>query len=304
MTSQPTAATCNPQPMTSATISELIALLKPRVMMLVVFTGLIGMAIAPGAAQMHPFTLLLTVLCIALGSGAGGLINMWYDRDIDIIMKRTSRRALPAGKVAADDVLIFGIILSIISVMLLGLGTNWVAAGWLAFAIFFYSVVYTMWLKRSTPQNIVIGGAAGAFPPIIGWVAMTGSSFAPEPWLLFAITFFWTPPHFWALALNCNEDYTRAGIPMLPVCKGKAHTVHAIIVYSLLLAAISGAPFAFGLFGWAYGVTCLTLNAVFLTLALRLTRDIHDPRPARRLFFFSIMYLFVIFAAVWIDQFI
>ena len=303
MTSRPT-ATCTPQPITSATVSELISLLKPRVMLLVVFTGLIGMAIAPGAAQTHPFALLMTVLCIALGSGAGGLINMWYDRDIDIIMKRTARRPLPAGKVAADDVLIAGIMLSIISVMLLGLATNWVAAGWLAFAIFFYSVVYTMWLKRRTPQNIVIGGAAGAFPPVIGWVAITGSSFAFEPWLLFAITFFWTPPHFWALALNCNEDYTRASIPMLPVCKGKAHTVKAIIAYSFILAAVSLSPLLLGFVGWLYGITGLGLNAVFLALALRLARDHQAPKPPRQLFFFSILYLFVIFAAMWIDQLI
>lgn len=287
-----------------ASVRELSSLLKPRVMMLVVFTGLIGMAIAPGASEVHPFILALILLCIALGSGAGGMINMWYDRDIDAIMKRTAKRPLPAGKTAADDVLTVSIMLSLASVMLLGLATNWVAAGWLGFAIFFYSVVYTMWLKRRTAQNIVIGGAAGAFPPIIGWAAITGDAWAMEPWLLFAITFFWTPPHFWALALNCNDDYTRAGIPMLPVSRGKEHTALQILIYSIVLVVVSFIPVATGSAGWLYACVAAALNVAFMSLAMRVYLQCHCAKSAKRLFFFSILYLFAIFSAIGFDQLI
>lgn len=287
----------------SISVKELFSLLKPRVMLLVVFTGFIGMVIAPNAAQLHPFIQLLIVLSIALGSGAGGMINMWYDRDIDAIMRRTQHRPLPAGKIAADDVLVVGIMLAIASVTLLGLATNWAAAGWLAFAIFFYSVIYTMWLKRTTPQNIVIGGAAGAFPPVIGWVAVTGSA-DMQAWILFAITFFWTPPHFWALALNCNEDYTRARIPMLPVTHGKQRTARDMLIYSLLLALVCAAPPLLGMLGWLYATVAILLNAVFIALSVRVYLDCDNALSARRLFFFSILYLFAIFAAIGVDALI
>lgn len=286
----------------TATIGELLSLLKPRVMMLVVFTGLIGMVIAPNPSQLHPFLQFLIVLSIALGSGAGGMINMWYDRDIDTIMKRTLKRPIPSGKVAADDVLIVGIMLSVASVMLLGLVANWVAAAWLGFAIFFYSVIYTMWLKRRTPQNIVIGGAAGAFPPVIGWVAMTGSA-DMQAWVLFAIIFFWTPPHFWALALNCNDDYTRARIPMLPVTHGKPRTARDIFIYSLILAAMCALPVLLGMAGWFYGVVAFALNTVSIVLSYRVYRDCNCAMSAKRLFFFTILYLFAIFATIGADTY-
>lgn len=289
-------------PANSATIRELASLLKPRVMMLVVFTGLIAMAIAPGAGQLHPFIQLLVVACIALGSGAGGMINMWYDRDIDAIMKRTQKRPIPSGKIAADDVLTCGIMLSVASVTLLGMATNWIAAGWLAFAIFFYSVIYTMWLKRRTPQNIVIGGAAGAFPPVIGWAAVTGAT-PLEPWLLFAIIFFWTPPHFWALALFCNDDYRRANVPMLPVSHGAKRTVNEMMIYSLLLVAVSLAPSILGTLSWTvYGSAATILGLMFMWLTWRVFKQPTAQRPAKQLFGFSILYLFVIFTFVGIDN--
>jgi heme o synthase len=283
-----------------ASVTQWLNLLKPRVMSLVVFTGGCGMVLAPNALQTHPFVLLLIVLCIALGSGAGGMINMWYDRDIDGVMKRTQRRALPLGLIAADDVLMIGVMLSVISVMLLGLATNWVAAGWLAFAIFFYSVIYTMWLKRHTPQNIVIGGAAGAFPPVIGWAAIAGGT-PLEAWLMFAIIFFWTPPHFWALALNCNEDYRRASIPMLPVTHGAAHTVRSMLHYSLALALISVTPAFIGAASWLYAAAASIFSGLFVWRCIQVYQQPTALEPAKRLFRFSILYLFAIFAFLVID---
>lgn len=285
------------------TVKELFSLLKPRVMTLVVFSGFAGMMLAPGASETHPFILTLIVICIALGSGAGGMINMWYDRDIDAIMKRTVRRPIPSGKVAADDVLTCGIMLSIASVVLLGLATNWTAAFWLGFAIFFYAVIYTMWLKRRTPQNIVIGGAAGAFPPVIGWAAITGST-PLDAWLLFAIIFFWTPPHFWALALFCNDDYKRANIPMLPVSHGAAHTRTQIVIYSVILFAVSLTPTLLGSAGIGYALAAGALGLIFLWLAIRVYQQIDSPKAAKRLFAFSITYLFAIFTALILEHFI
>ncbi|MGE0753766.1 MAG: heme o synthase, partial [Alphaproteobacteria bacterium] len=262
----------------SSSVSDYITLLKPGVMSLVVFTGAVGMLVAPG--QINWFQQLLTLMCIAMASGAGAAMNMWYDCDIDAIMKRTATRPVPAGRIAPDDALAFGVFLSAASVMLMGLALNWLAAGILGFAIFFYAVVYTMWLKRSTPQNIVIGGAAGAFPPMIGWAATAGS-ITLEPVLLFAIIFLWTPPHFWALALYKNEDYARAGVPMLPVVAGKETTRLQMLVYTVLLVACTLALGGLGLAGWLYTVGAALLGAGFLYYVCRVL--IHkDDRWAKK----------------------
>jgi len=281
----------------SVTITELSSLLTPGVMLLVVFTGAVGMWLAP--IQAHPFIQLLVIAMIALGSVSGGMMNMWYDRDIDAIMTRTRKRPIPAGLVQADDVLVCGIMLAIASVAILGLATNWFAAGLLAFAIAFYAMVYTVWLKRSTSQNIVIGGAAGAFPPVIGWAAMTGS--APlEVWVMFAIVFLWTPPHFWALALYRNDDYRKANIPMLPVVKGLDHTKWQMEIYCWLLLAFALLPVYFGTASAGYALAALALNARFI-LHARTVRRSHDEVPAKRMFGFSILYLFALFSALLID---
>ena len=226
-----------------ATVGDYIALMKPRVMSLVVFTALVGLAVAPGS--LHPVAAFTALLCIAVGAGAAGALNMWYDADVDALMTRTARRPVPMGRVRPGEALAFGLTLGSFAVVTLGLLVSWVASALLAFTIFFYVVIYTIWLKRSTPQNIVIGGAAGAFPPMIGWAAVTGSlSF--EPVLLFLIIFFWTPPHFWALALYRTEDYARARIPMLPVVSGDASTRRQIMLYTLILVPLGVAPWAFG----------------------------------------------------------
>ncbi|TVQ83413.1 MAG: protoheme IX farnesyltransferase [Micavibrio sp.] len=281
-----------------STIRDYIGLLKPRVMSLVVFTGFCGMALAPGASAMHPFLAAVAVFCIALASGAAGAVNMWYDRDIDARMKRTRNRALPQGRVPPDDALAFGVVLTLLSVLLMGVAVNWVAAGLLAAASLFYIFIYTIWLKRRTPQNIVIGGAAGAFPPMIGWAAVTGSvSF--ESLLLFALIFFWTPPHFWALALYRNADYKRAGVPMLPVVAGDGATRKQIMVYTGLLAVLSVLPYAIGMAGLFYLAAAAVLNALFLRCAWHVLRATDgDFAPARRMFAFSIFYLFALFAAL------
>lgn len=284
-------------PTLDSTISDYITLLKPGVMSLVVFTGVVGMAMAPG--NVHPFLGLVAILSIALGSGAGAAINMWYDRDIDAIMKRTMNRPLPAGRIAADDALMMGIMLALLSVALLGMATNWFAAFMLAFAIIFYAVIYTMLLKRSTAQNIVIGGAAGAFPPVIGWAAVTGDA-TVLPWIMFAIIFLWTPPHFWALALYRHDDYAKANVPMLPVTAGARSTKRHIIGYSLLLIGSSLAPLAVGC-GAIYGVIAALLGARFLQLALIVQRS-DVPRDAMRLFGYSILYLFALFSAFILDK--
>lgn len=278
-------------------IRDYITLLKPGVMALVVFTGACGVWLADGV--MHPFMQAMSILAIALGSGAGAAINMWYDRDIDAVMRRTQARPVPSGKIAADDTLALGIMLAVASVALLGLASNWIAAAWLAFAIFFYAVIYTMWLKRFTPQNIVIGGAAGAFPAVIGWAAVTGNAFAWLPWMLFAIVFFWTPPHFWALALYRHDDYQKAGVPMLPVVAGAASTKRHILAYSAVLWAVSLSPMLAGA-GIIYGVSAMLLGGYFMLLAVRTARS-SEPKTAMKLFGFSILYLFILFAALLID---
>ncbi|MBD8892998.1 heme o synthase [Roseibium litorale] len=277
-------------------VGDYIALLKPRVMSLVIFTAFVGMMLAPGS--IHPVLGLVALLCIAIGAGASGALNMWYDSDIDRIMSRTQKRPIPAGKVSREEAFAFGMTLSIGSVVTLGLLVNWFAGAFLAFTIFFYVVVYTMWLKRSTPQNIVIGGAAGAFPPMIGWAAVTGNV-SIESTVLFLIIFIWTPPHFWALALFKCGDYKAAGIPMMPVVAGETSTRNQILGYSILLAPLGAAPWMLGFAGSFYGVASAVLGLVFLGLAFQVWR-LREGDAARkatiRLFAYSIFYLFMLFA--------
>jgi protoheme IX farnesyltransferase len=279
-----------------AEVRDYFELLKPRVMSLVVFTALVGIVRAP--AELHPVLGFTALLCIAIGAGAAGALNMWWDADIDARMTRTARRPIPAGRVAPGEALSIGLVLALASVLMLGLFIGLLAAALLAFTICFYAVVYTMWLKRWTPQNIVIGGAAGAFPPMIGWAAATGSV-SVESIVLFLIIFFWTPPHFWALALVKSSDYARAGVPMLPVVAGAAETRRQIVLYSLILVPLGVAPAFLGFAGAFYGVTSALLGAVFLALAF----DVHRRREgaaavraAHRLFGYSILYLFLLFA--------
>ncbi len=274
---------------------DFFALLKPRVMSLVVFTGLVGLMLAPGSID--PVLGVIAILCIAVGAGASGALNMWYDADIDILMKRTANRPIPSGKVSGEEALAFGLTLSAFSVLILGLLVNWMAASLLAFTIFFYAVVYSMWLKRSTPQNIVIGGAAGAFPPVIGWAAVTGS-ISIESIALFAIIFVWTPPHFWALALFRSEDYAKAGVPMMPNVAGERSTKIQIFAYSLLLVPLGMSPWIMGFAGVAYGAVSAVLGAGFLWMAygvMKMPESDKTYGPAKKLFGYSIVYLFVLF---------
>lgn len=281
-----------------ADLRDYLRLLKPRVMSLVVFTGFVGLYLAPGT--LHPLLAAVAVLCIAVGAGGAAAINMWYDRDIDAVMSRTRARPLPAGRVLPAEALSFGIVLSAGSVLLMGVGVNWIAAGLLLLTILFYVFIYTIWLKRRTPQNIVIGGAAGAFPPMVGWAAVTGSA-GPESLILFAMIFFWTPPHFWALALYRSDDYARAGVPMLPVTAGDRATRRQIMLYALLLLPVTMAPLWTGMAGALYGWSAVLLNGVFLAGALAvLLRG--DMRSARGLFGYSILYLFALFAALILDR--
>jgi heme o synthase len=282
---------------------DMLALTKPRVMSLVVFTALCGLLAS--RAAIDPVLAFTAILCIALGAGASGALNQWYEADLDAKMKRTADRPLPAGRVDRQSALHFGVGLSVFSVLLLGLATNWLAAAILAFSIFFYAVVYTVWLKPNTPQNIVIGGAAGAFPPLLGWAAASGDV-STLPALLFAIIFLWTPPHFWALALFVKTDYAAAGVPMLPVTAGVKATRQQIMLYSLVLAGAAIAPWALGLAGAIYGVTALVLSVAFLVLSLRVWRNIAtdaaEMGPERKLFAFSILYLFILFGALVVDR--
>jgi len=282
--------------------ADYLALLKPRVMSLVIFTALVGMLVAP--VGMNPFLMAMALLSIAVGAGASGALNMWYDADIDAIMTRTAKRPIPSGRITRQEALTFGVFLSVASVITLGLAANLLASGLLAFTILFYVVVYTMGLKRRTPQNIVIGGAAGAFPPMIGWAAMT-NSVSIEGIVLFLIIFMWTPPHFWALALLKSEDYARAGIPMLPVVAGEKVTRTQILIYSLVLVPVGLAPYMLGFGGLAYGIVAGVLGAVFLGLAIqiRLSRDQQIiRRAAGRLFGFSIFYLTALFATLLVER--
>jgi protoheme IX farnesyltransferase len=281
-------------------VSDFVALTKPRVMMLAVFTALVGLSIAP--VRPDTLTTFAAVVAIAAGAAAAGMLNMWYDADIDAVMSRTAMRPIPRGKISRFQALVFGLFLSGLAVAALGLATNLTAAALLACAILFYIFVYTAWLKRATPQNIVIGGAAGALPPVIGWAAGTGEV-GVEPLTLFLIIFLWTPPHFWALALNRTDDYARAGVPMLPVTAGRAATTRQILVYSGLLALASELPWVLGLAGSAYAVVAALCGAVFLLLAAQLNSSTAaDRRAAHRLFVFSICYLFALFAALLVDH--
>ncbi|HVV63197.1 MAG TPA: heme o synthase [Pseudolabrys sp.] len=283
-----------------AGVGDYLALLKPRVMSLVVFTALVGLAVAP--VPVHPVMGFAALLCIAVGAGAAGALNMWYDADIDARMVRTARRPVPSGRVRPGEALAFGLTLAGFAVVVLGLLVNALSALLLAFTIFFYAVVYTMWLKRSTPQNIVIGGAAGAFPPMIGWAAATGS-LSLEPIVLFLIIFFWTPPHFWALSLYRTEDYARAGVPMLPVVAGDAETRKQILLYTLLLVPIGLAPWVLGYAGVIYGVTAAGTGAIMLALAWQVyTERRPADRASRHLFAFSILYLFLLFAVLLVER--
>jgi protoheme IX farnesyltransferase len=281
----------------SAAVGDYIQILKPRVMSLVVFTGLVGMLVAPG--HIHPLLAAVAVLCIAVGAGASGAINMWYDRDIDRVMRRTAGRPLPAGRMRPGEALGFGCVLSVWSVAVMGVAVNWVAAELLALTIAFYVFVYTMWLKRRTPQNIVIGGAAGALPPLIGWAAVTGD----VGWgaiALFAIIFFWTPPHFWALSLYKSDEYAAAGVPMLPVVAGPRETKRQMLVYTVVLWPVTATPWLLGLAGPLYATGAGALSLVFTGMAIRVWRD-DGERSARQMFAFSLLYLFLIFALLLTD---
>jgi protoheme IX farnesyltransferase len=283
-------------------VGDFIALMKPRVMSLVVFTALAGLFAAPG--DLHPVLGIIAIICIAVGAGASGALNMWYDADIDARMARTAARPIPRGRVTADEALTFGSVLSVVSVMTLGVLVNWVAGALLALTIAYYVFFYTMWLKRRTPQNIVIGGAAGSFPPMIGWAAVTGTV-TIESIVLFLIIFMWTPPHFWALALYRCRDYERVGVPMLPVVAGADETRRQILLYSLVLVPLAVAPYFIGLGGITYAVASVALGLIFLHLAFNVWR-IREGREAdhaaKRLFGFSILYLFILFGVILVEH--
>ena len=288
--------------LTEPSVSDYIQLMKPRVMTLVVLTALAAMFAAPGS--IHPVIGFIAILSIAIGAGASGALNMWYDADIDARMARTAARPIPRGRMTSDEVLSFGTVLSVFSVMTLGVCVNWVAGGLLAMTITFYLFVYTMWLKRRTPLNIVIGGAAGAFPPMIGWAAVTGNV-SIESILLFAIIFTWTPPHFWALAIYRCRDYERVGVPMLPVVAGLAETRRQILIYSVLLVPLGIAPYFIGLGGVAYLTFSVVLGAIFLGLAVqvyRTTEGREADKVAKQLFWFSILYLYMLFAVLLVES--
>ena len=285
-------------PYAGAAVGDYVQILKPRVMSLVVFTGFVGLIMAPG--HLHPVLAAIAVLCIAVGAGASGAINMWYDRDIDAVMRRTATRPLPAGRMLPGEALGFGTVLAVGAVAVMGLAVNLVAAELLALTIAFYVFVYTIWLKRRTPQNIVIGGAAGALPPLIGWAAVTGD----VGWgavALFAIIFFWTPPHFWALSLYRAGEYAAAGVPMLPVVSGLRETKRQMLLYTLMLWPATLAPWFLGLAGPAYGAGAGILSLMFTGTALRVMR-VDSDRGARQMFAFSLLYLFLIFALLLADH--
>jgi protoheme IX farnesyltransferase len=288
--------------LSEASARDYFELLKPRVMSLVVFTAFAGLVLAPG--HIHPVLGLIAILCIAVGAGASGALNMWYDADIDAIMSRTANRPIPAGRIAPSEALAFGLVLSGFSVVILGLAVNWLSAGILAFTIFFYAVVYTMWLKRSTPQNIVIGGAAGAFPPMIGWACVT-NSVTIESTVLFLIIFLWTPAHFWALALFKMRDYEAVGVPMLPNVAGERVTKHQIVAYAVLTAVCAVLPSFLGFASLGYGLVAAVLGAIFIYCSIAVWRMPDGDLkmiPAKKLFGFSIFYLFAVFSALMIDR--
>jgi protoheme IX farnesyltransferase len=279
-------------------------LLKPRVMSLVVFTAFAGLVLAPG--NLHPVLATVAILCIAVGAGASGALNMWYDADIDAVMTRTARRPIPAGRIMPQEALAFGLTLSVFSVAILGLALNWVAAGLLAFTIFFYAVIYTMWLKRSTPQNIVIGGASGAFPPMIGWACVTGGV-SIDSIVLFLIIFFWTPAHFWALALFKMRDYGAVGVPMLPNVAGETVTKRQIMIYAVLTAVFGVVPAFTGLSSIGYGIFAAAFGAILVICSIAVWRMPDGDEkmiPAKKLFGFSVLYLFAIFSGLLVDHYV
>jgi protoheme IX farnesyltransferase len=294
----PAAAAIDLETTAGAAVADYVEILKPRVALLVAFTGLVGLVLAPG--HIHPILAAVAVLCIAVGAGAAGAINMWYERDIDALMQRTKGRPLPAGRMMPGEALGFGVVLAIGAVLILGLAVNRVAAELLALTIGFYVFVYTIWLKRRTPQNIVIGGAAGAFPPMIGWAAVTGNI----GWgaiALFAIIFFWTPPHFWALSLYRTGDYAKAGVPMLPVTAGPRETKRQMLLYTLVLWPVTAAPWLLGMASALYGALAVLLSMAFTAAAFQVWGD-HGDRGARRMFAFSLLYLFLIFSLLLADH--
>ena len=304
MTDRPThsqAAAAAPALGRDGSVGDYLALLKPRVMSLVVFTAFAGLYLAPGT--LNPVIAATAILCIAVGAGASGALNMWYESDIDALMSRTANRPIPRGRVTPPEALAFGMTLAFFSVMTLGILVNWIAGALLAFTIFFYVVIYTIALKRWTAQNIVIGGAAGALPPVVAWAAATGS-LSVEPLLLFLIIFFWTPPHFWALALFRSDDYARAGVPMLPVVAGPDATRLQILLYTIVLVAVAVAPWPLGYFDTLYGLTSLVLGGGMLAFAVNVYRHRQGSealRATRKLFAFSIFYLFALFATLLIE---
>ena len=285
-------------------IGDYFALLKPRVMILVVFTALVGIIAAP--VDLHPFTIFVSIIFIALGGGASGALNMWYESDLDSLMRRTRNRPIPSGKITSDEAKAFGFTLAGISVVMLGLAANWFAALFLLFTIFFYVVIYTMWLKRWTPQNIVIGGAAGAFPPMIGWAVAT-SGISMESVLMFSLIFLWTPPHFWALALFMRGDYEIARVPMLTVTHGRRSTRNHIFFYTIVLAVFALFTSITSLGGWVYLLTAIVLNAIFVTMAFKIwVRDEPEAeadnfKVERNFFRYSLMYLFLQFGSILVD---
>jgi len=286
----------------TASVGDYLQLLKPRVMSLVVFTAFVGLTLAPGSV--HPWVAAVAILCILIGAGAAGALNMWYDADIDALMARTALRPVPRGRVKPGEALAFGLFLAGTSVFMLGTLVNWTAAALLAFTIFFYVAIYTIWLKRLTVQNIVIGGAAGAFPPMIGWAAVTGDVSAVGL-ALFLLIFLWTPPHFWALALYRSDDYRRAGVPMLPVVAGARETKRQMLIYTLVLLPVALVPTLMGAVGWLYGVVALVLSLAFIGHAVTVWRAADDATghgPDRRMFRFSLIYLAALFAALPVDQ--
>lgn len=279
-----------------STVSDYFALLKPKVMSLVVFTAFAGMWVAPGFSDMHPLFVVIALLCVAVGAGAAGAINMWYDRDIDAVMKRTENRPIPTGKIPAEEALSFGLVLSFFSVLLMGVAVNWLAAGLLAGANAFYVLIYTMWLKRSTPQNIVIGGAAGAFPPMIGYAAVT-ADVSLYSFVLFLVIFLWTPPHFWALSLFANSDYKAAKIPMMTVTAGAQSTKRQMLLYTLILLPVTILP---AVMGWAsawYGAVAFILSGFFVVTAVQVLR-FDDLKYAKAMFGYSVFYLFALFLSL------
>jgi heme o synthase len=282
-----------------AGVGDYIELMKPRVMSLVVFTAFVGLVLAP--VHMHPVMAFTALLCIAVGAGAAGALNMWYDADIDARMARTAARPIPAGRLARGEALAFGLTLAGFSVVVLGLLVNVFAALLLAVTIGFYVGIYTVWLKRWTPQNIVIGGAAGALPPVIGWAAATGGV-AIEPLVLFLIVFLWTPPHFWALSLYRADDYARAGVPMLPVIAGAAETRRQILRYTLVLAPVGVAPWLLGYAGAVYGITAVLAGSAMIALAIRVRTEARGYAASKQMFGFSILYLFLLFAMLLVDR--